>query len=79
MRPASLSVKLTENIPSMGLLLLVGLLSAEAGIVRRLRRCSPTESASVCKRRIRLRHVATGTDLVAGPVRISSRLRLRVA
>ena len=33
---------------------------------------------SVCQRRIRLRHVATGADLVAGSVRVSSRLRSRV-
>ena len=38
-----------------------------------------TESASECKRRIRLRHVATGSDLVAILVRVSSRLRLPVA
>ena len=37
------------------------------------------EPSSECKRRIRLRHVATGSDLVAMLVRVSSRLRLRVA
>ena len=38
-----------------------------------------TESSSLCKRRIRLRHVATRSDLVAIWVRVSSRLRLPVA
>ena len=38
-----------------------------------------TESSSERKRRIRLRHVATGSDLVAFLERVSLRLRLPVA
>ena len=38
-----------------------------------------TEPSSECKRQIRLRHVATGSDLVAILVRVNSRLRLPAA
>ena len=57
----------------------VGCLSSEPGIVRRMRRSSPTESPSECRRRIRLRFVAAGTDLAARSVRVTSRLRSRIA
>ena len=38
-----------------------------------------TEPSSECNRRIRMRHVATRSDFVAISVRVSSRLRFRVA
>ena len=63
----------------MGRLLLVEPLSVEPGVVLRVYTFSPTESPSVCRRRIRLRHVAAGTDLFAGSVRVIMRLRLPVA
>ena len=67
MRPTRRS-RVTPDKPSH-LNFHVGPLVSKPGVILRMRRFSFTESASVCRRQIRLRHGTTRAEFVARSVR----------